>query len=73
MKAMQDYYSEEYAPCYGRGSSTNPHSRHLKSYGDDAETVARFTTLPMSSDGYFGLANGETAACRASLLAVIRI
>lgn len=41
-KAIQDYYPEDVAHCYGCGR-LNEHGHQIKSYWDDDETIARFT------------------------------
>ena len=45
MKAIQDYYPDELAHCYGCGR-LNEHGHRLKSYWEGDETVARFTPKP---------------------------
>jgi acyl-coenzyme A thioesterase PaaI-like protein len=45
MKAIQDYYPEELARCFGCGR-LNPEGYHLKSYLEGDATVARFTPRP---------------------------
>ncbi|MCS7040173.1 MAG: PaaI family thioesterase [Anaerolineae bacterium] len=44
-KAIQDYYPDHLAHCYGCGR-LNPHGHQLKSYWDGDETVAVFTPQP---------------------------
>jgi acyl-coenzyme A thioesterase PaaI-like protein len=41
-RAVQDYYPEDFAHCYGCGR-LNSHGLHLRSRWDGDETVARFT------------------------------
>lgn len=43
--ALQDYYPEDVAHCYGCGR-LNPHGLHLQTRWDGDETVARFTPRP---------------------------
>lgn len=45
MKAIQDYYPDELAHCYGCGR-LNTRGHQLKSFGEGEETVARFTPKP---------------------------
>ena len=44
-KAVQDYYSEDIAVCYGCGKS-NEHGYQIKTYWEGAETVCRFEPHP---------------------------
>ena len=44
-RAVQDYYPDDYAWCYGCGR-LNPDGWHLKTYWDGDETVTRFTPRP---------------------------
>lgn len=44
-KAIQDYYPDHLAHCYGCGR-LNPYGHQLKSYWDGDETVAVFTPQP---------------------------
>jgi hypothetical protein len=41
-KAIQDYYSEDFAHCYGCGR-LNEVGMKIKSYWDGNESIARFT------------------------------
>jgi acyl-coenzyme A thioesterase PaaI-like protein len=43
-KAIQDYYADEVAVCYGCGRN-NAHGLQIKTYWDGKEGVARFTPL----------------------------
>lgn len=61
MKAIQDYYSPEFAHCFGCGYA-NAHGLHLKSYVDGARTIARFTAASMFSGGHPGNAYGGLLA-----------
>ena len=45
MKAIQDYYPDDFAHCYGCGR-LNDHGLHLRTAWDGEETVARFTPRP---------------------------
>jgi acyl-coenzyme A thioesterase PaaI-like protein len=45
MKAVQDFYPDDFAHCYGCGR-LNPHGLHLRSWWVGDETVARFTPRP---------------------------
>ena len=51
--ALQDYYPEDVAHCYGCGR-LNPHGLHLQTRWDGEETVARFVPRPehMAMPGY---------------------
>lgn len=42
IKAVQDFYPDDVAQCYGCGR-LNEHGHQIKSYWDGDETVARFT------------------------------
>lgn len=41
-KAVQDYYPDDVAYCYGCGK-LNEHGHQIKTFGDGDETVTRFT------------------------------
>jgi len=43
--AIQDYYPDDVAHCYGCGR-LNEYGHQLKTYWDDGETVAEFTPRP---------------------------
>lgn len=61
MKAIQDYYPEEFAHCFGCGYA-NPKGLHLKSYVEGNMTVARFTADASLSGGHPGNAYGGLIA-----------
>ena len=42
MHALQDFYSDDFAHCYGCGR-LNPHGLHIRTTWDGDATVARFT------------------------------
>jgi acyl-coenzyme A thioesterase PaaI-like protein len=44
-KAIQDFYPDDFAHCYGCGR-LNSHGLHVRSVWDGDETVARFTPRP---------------------------
>ena len=44
MKAIQDYYPDELAQCFGCGR-LNAHGHHLRSFWEGDQTEARFTPL----------------------------
>ena len=44
-KAIQDYYPDPYARCYGCGR-LNEHGLHIRSFWQGDETVAHFTPAP---------------------------
>jgi acyl-coenzyme A thioesterase PaaI-like protein len=52
-KAIQDFYPEDFATCYGCGR-LNAHGLHVRSMWDGDEMVARFTPRPehMSMPGF---------------------
>jgi acyl-coenzyme A thioesterase PaaI-like protein len=45
MKAIQDYYPDELALCFGCGR-LNEHGYHVRSFWEGETTVARFTPQP---------------------------
>jgi acyl-coenzyme A thioesterase PaaI-like protein len=45
MKAMQDYFPDEGAVCFGCGR-LNEHGLHVRTYWDGSEGVAQFTPQP---------------------------
>jgi len=53
MKAIQDFYPDDYSHCYGCGR-LNSHGLHVRSAWEGDETVARFTPRPehMAMPGY---------------------
>ena len=53
MKALQDFYPDDYSWCYGCGR-LNTHGLHVKTYWDGDETVSHFTPRPehMAMPGY---------------------
>jgi len=61
VKAIQDFYPEEFAHCYGCGPA-NAQGLHLKSYVDGNETVARFKPADIYSGGYPGHVYGGMIA-----------
>jgi acyl-coenzyme A thioesterase PaaI-like protein len=44
-RAVQDYYPDAFAHCYGCGR-LNPHGYHLRTTWEGEETVTRFTPSP---------------------------
>ena len=44
-KAVQDYYPDDIAVCYGCGKS-NKHGHQIKTYWEGSETVSRFQPQP---------------------------
>jgi acyl-coenzyme A thioesterase PaaI-like protein len=44
-KAIQDFYPDDYAHCYGCGR-LNAHGLHVRSWWEGEETAARFTPRP---------------------------
>jgi acyl-coenzyme A thioesterase PaaI-like protein len=51
MKAFQDYYSENFASCFGCGR-LNEHGLHIKSYWDGDESVCRFKPKHYHTGGF---------------------
>jgi len=60
-KAIQDYYAEEFAHCYGCGP-LNEEGMKIKSYWDGEEALCRFTPQPWHSGGVPGFAYGGLIA-----------
>ncbi|NPV05031.1 MAG: PaaI family thioesterase [Syntrophaceae bacterium] len=60
-KAIQDYYPDEFAHCFGCGR-LNPEGLQIKSYWDGEEAVCRYTPKPMHSGGVPGFAYGGLIA-----------
>lgn len=56
-KAIQDFYPDEYAHCFGCGR-LNPAGLHIKSYWEGEESVCRFTVKPQYSGGIPGYVYG---------------
>lgn len=50
-KAIQDYYPDEFAHCYGCGHQ-NHEGHQIKSYVDGEETVCHFTPGPQYTGGF---------------------
>lgn len=61
MKAIQDWYPEPFAHCFGCGPA-NPHGLHLKSYLAGDRTQARFTPPSHFSGGVPGNVYGGMIA-----------
>lgn len=60
-KAIQDFYPDEYAHCFGCGR-LNREGLHIKSYWQGDESVCRFTAGPQYSGGFPGYAYGGLIA-----------
>lgn len=60
MKAIQDYYPDEFARCFGCGR-LNEHGHRLRSFWDGDTTVARFTPQPFHT-ALPGFVNGGLLA-----------
>ncbi len=60
-KAIQDYYPDPFAHCYGCGR-LNPEGLHIKSYRDGDESVCHYTLEPHYSGGVPGSAYGGIIA-----------
>ncbi|MFI5280438.1 MAG: PaaI family thioesterase [Gemmatimonadales bacterium] len=52
-KALQDFYPDDFAWCYGCGR-LNPHGLHVRTIWDGDESLSRFTPRPehMAMPGY---------------------
>ena len=59
--AFQDYYSNDFAYCYGCGR-LNEHGLHIKSYWDGEESVCRFQPEPYHTGGFPGNVYGGLIA-----------
>ena len=60
-KAFQDYYSNDFAHCYGCGR-LNEHGLHIKSYWDGDESVGHFQPKPYHTGGFPGNVYGGLIA-----------
>ena len=60
-KAIQDYYLDEFAHCYGCGR-LNQDGMQIKSYWDGEEAVCHYTPQPYQSGGVPGFAYGGLIA-----------
>jgi len=60
-KAFQDYYSENFASCFGCGR-LNEHGLHIKSYWDGEESVCRFKPRHYHTGGFPGNVYGGLIA-----------
>jgi len=60
-KAIQDYYPDEFAHCYGCGR-LNPEGLQIKSYWDGEECVCHYVPEPCHSGGVPGFAYGGLIA-----------
>ena len=56
-KAIQDYYAEEFAHCYGCGR-LNPDGMQIKSYWNGVESICRYTPPAHFTGGFPGFAYG---------------
>ncbi len=61
MKAFQDYYSDNFANCFGCGR-LNEHGLHIKSYWDGEESVCRFQPKHYHTGGFPGNVYGGLIA-----------
>ena len=61
MKAFQDYYTDDFASCYGCGR-LNRHGLQIKSYWDGEESVCHFRPEAYHSGGYPGYVYGGLIA-----------
>lgn len=60
-KAFQDYYSDEFASCYGCGR-LNKHGLQIKSYWDGEESVCHFQPKHYHTGGFPGYVYGGLIA-----------
>jgi acyl-coenzyme A thioesterase PaaI-like protein len=71
-KAIQDYYPDEFAHCFGCGR-LNQDGLHIKSYWDKEESVCHYTPKPFFTGGVPGYLYGGLLAslidCHASATA----
>jgi acyl-coenzyme A thioesterase PaaI-like protein len=71
-QAIQDYYPDEFAHCFGCGR-LNQDGLHIKSYWDKEESVCRYTPKPFFTGGVPGYLYGGLLAslidCHASATA----
>ncbi len=72
VKALQDYYPDEFAHCYGCGR-LNQEGLHIKSYWDGEESVCHYTPRPYYTGGVPGYIYGGLIAslmdCHSSAIA----
>jgi acyl-coenzyme A thioesterase PaaI-like protein len=61
MKAFQDYYTDEFASCYGCGR-LNEHGLQIKSYWEGEESVCRFQPKNYHTGGFPGYIYGGLIA-----------
>jgi len=61
MKAFQDYYTDEFANCFGCGR-LNRHGLQIKSYWDGDESVSHFQPESYHTGGYPGYVYGGLIA-----------
>jgi acyl-coenzyme A thioesterase PaaI-like protein len=61
-KAFQEYYTDEFASCYGCGR-LNKHGLQIKSYWDGKESVCHFQPKHYHTGGYPGYVYGGLIAC----------
>jgi acyl-coenzyme A thioesterase PaaI-like protein len=61
-KAFQDYYTDEFASCYGCGR-LNKHGLQIKSYWDGEESVCHFQPKHYHTGGFPGYVYGGLIAC----------
>lgn len=60
-KAIQDFYPEEFAHCFGCGPA-NTHGLHLKTYETEDGYIASFTPKPYHTGGFPGFVYGGLIA-----------
>ena len=61
MEVFQDYYSEDFAHCFGCGR-LNEHGLQVKSYWDGEESVCHFRPKPYHTGGFPGNVYGGIIA-----------
>ncbi len=60
-KAIQDFYPDEFANCFGCGR-LNKEGLHIKSYWEGEESVCHYTAEPRYSGGFPGYVYGGLIA-----------
>ena len=62
MKAFQDYYTDEFAICFGCGR-LNEHGLQIKSYWDGETSICHFQPKPYHTGGFPDYVYGGLIAC----------
>jgi acyl-coenzyme A thioesterase PaaI-like protein len=61
VKAIQDFYRDEFAHCYGCGR-LNKDGMQIKSHWDEEESLCQYTPMPYYTGGFPGYAYGGLIA-----------